>query len=73
MTLTATKTRSVSHSLCRDAYLTDGIRLYRVVSMLFDPWKGGGSAELEDCLNLETALYSQEALGEMRLKLVRSG
>jgi hypothetical protein len=58
-------------SLCPDAYVTDGIRLYRVVASLLDPWSGSHGAQLENCLTLETKLFSLQELRWMRLDLVR--
>ena len=52
------------------AYFTDGIRLYRVVNMLLDPWKGE-SFELEDCMTLRTSCYSADALEQLGLEPVR--
>ncbi|HEY7250045.1 MAG TPA: hypothetical protein VIG37_06085 [Methylomirabilota bacterium] len=70
--LTRTSARSLHHSLCAGAYFTDGIRLYRVVASLADPWSGGQTVELEDCLSLETAVYPLDAITDMRLKLARA-
>jgi hypothetical protein len=57
-------------SLCPGSYFTDGIRLYRVVTTLLDPWKGE-SVELEDCMTLRTSFYAPDALGQMDLAPVR--
>jgi hypothetical protein len=70
MTLELSPAR-LPNSLCPGAYVTDGIRLYRVVANLFDPWRGLHTAELEDCLTLESELYPPSKLGAMRLTLVR--
>jgi len=59
-------------SLCPDAYVTDGIRLYRVVSALLDPWNGSHGAQLENCLTLETKLFSMQELRWMNLDVVRT-
>ena len=66
----------ISRSSLRDtlhpgAYFTDGIRLYRVVRTMYDPWKERNTAELEDCLTLGTSVYSLGALETMDLELVR--
>jgi hypothetical protein len=53
------------------SYVTDGLRLFRVVS----PLASGPeleTAELEDCLTLEVETYSPGELWAMRLVLVRS-
>jgi hypothetical protein len=51
-------------------YVTDGLRLFRVVSPLAVPpdWT---SAELEDCMTLETVSYTPAQLWSMGLVLVR--
>jgi len=55
---------------CR--YVTDGRRLFRVVSRL--PSRGrGGLAELEDCLTLRVACYTERELATMRLRAVTAG
>lgn len=69
--LTTASHRSLQHSLHAGAYFTDGTRLYRVAASLVDPWNGSHSAELEDCLTLDTALHGLDALAGMRLELVR--
>ncbi len=53
-----------------DSYVTDGRRLFRVVSPLASPpdWE---HAELEDCMTLETSSYSPAQLWSMGLVLVR--
>jgi hypothetical protein len=57
---------------CCGSFLTDGRRLFRVVSRF-----GGGAsdafASLEDCLTLEVAAYSRDELCEMGLRPVRTG
>ena len=52
------------------AYVTDGRRLFRVVSPLAAPpdWE---TAELEDCATLETSSYTPAQLWAMGLVLVR--
>lgn len=73
--------RVKSFSLCRRAarvsqrqlipgsYLTDGQRLFRVLSRLVD----GRSTlvSIEDCLTLETRAYAASELGTMPLRPVR--
>jgi hypothetical protein len=56
-------------SLRAGSYLTDGERLFRVVSRLSPP-DGRGLAELEDCLTLEIWPYSADELWAMRLRAV---
>ena len=53
-------------------YVTDGLRLFRVVSPLAVPpdWT---SAELEDCMTLERDTYSPGELWQMRLVPVKLG
>jgi hypothetical protein len=50
-----------------DSYLTDGRRLFRVVSP-FAAGKEHLCASLEDCLTLEVRTYSPAELREMRLR-----
>ena len=50
-------------------YLTDGRRLFRVVSRL-DPRAAYGFAVLEDCLTLEVNGYSPDDLVAMDLRTV---
>jgi hypothetical protein len=52
------------------AYVTDGRRLFRVISPLASPpdWE---TAELEDCVTLETISYTPAQLWAMGLCLVR--
>ena len=52
------------------AYVTDGMRLFRVVQRL-DPLRGAASAVLEDCLTLELRSYAPADLWEMGVRLVR--
>jgi len=57
-----------------DSYLTDGRRLFRVVSQ----FTAGAEhvahvfASLEDCVTLEVQDYSPRELHRMRLRLVRT-
>jgi hypothetical protein len=60
----------IDQGLCPDTYMTDGIRLFRVVATLLDPWRGGEAAELEDCLTLRMTHYSAYALANLRLERV---
>ena len=53
-----------------DSYLTDGRRLYRVVSQ-FSPGAAELVASLEDCLTLEVSAYGPSELYSMRLRPVR--
>ncbi|MGO9496677.1 MAG: hypothetical protein ACLQA5_08220 [Solirubrobacteraceae bacterium] len=52
------------------AYVTDGVRLFRVVLRL-DPLRGAAAAVLEDCLTLELRSYGAADLWEMGVRLVR--
>jgi hypothetical protein len=52
-------------------YVTDGRRLFRVVS-LFDP-DASPAAELEDCMTLEIERYSPDDLFGMALRPVQPG
>jgi hypothetical protein len=54
------------------AYLTDGSRLYRVVSSFAAPPRES-FAVLEDCATLELSPHSPDELWEMGLRLVRAG
>jgi hypothetical protein len=63
---------AASPELVADSYLTDGERLFRVVSPP-DPGDAEGYASLEDCLTLEVAAFSSDELFEMDLWLVRAG
>ncbi len=56
--------------LVHDAYVTDGCRLYRVVSP-FDPRDELPVALMEDCLTLELLPYSPAALYAMGLRAAR--
>jgi len=58
-----------SEEFASGIYLTDGCRLFRVVSRL--AWKGKYAlASLEDCLTLDVTPYSADELFAMRLQLV---
>jgi hypothetical protein len=59
-------------ALPRARYVTDGLSLYRVVVPLRTA-TGTGMAELEDCLTLETRLYTPDELWEMSLRAVANG
>lgn len=52
-------------------YLTDGRRLYRVVSR-FSAGPGWTFAELEDCLTLDVTAYTPGELDAMGLRPVRA-
>jgi hypothetical protein len=52
-----------------DSYLTDGRRLFRVVSQ-FTAGADNAFASLEDCLTLEVQAYSPGELHRMRLRAV---
>ncbi len=70
--LTVTKNLPpLSRSLCPGSYITDGVRLYRVVTNLIDPRTARQTAELEDCLTLDTLLYPTDSLARLPLELVR--
>jgi hypothetical protein len=56
-------------ALTGDAYLTDGRRLFRVVSAL-DPRREHPVARLEDCQTLSVSAYSAGELYGMRLRTV---
>jgi hypothetical protein len=57
--------------LLPDSYLTDGRRLFRVVSQLTSGAEHA-FASLEDCLTLEVQAYSPGELHRMRLRRVRT-
>jgi hypothetical protein len=65
-----TEQRLLPPSLCPDAYVTDGIRLFRVVESLLDPWHGE-SAHLEDCLTLRSCFYPVDELRLRGFRMVR--
>jgi hypothetical protein len=58
--------------LAPDSYLTDGVRLFRLVSP-FDPAANPPFAMLEDCTTLVTSPYLPHELSAMHLRLVRAG
>jgi hypothetical protein len=51
-------------------YLTDGVRLYRVVAALASP-SGRAMVELEDCRSLEVVLMPADQLDPLALRAVR--
>jgi hypothetical protein len=59
-----------STALVPDSYLTDGRRLFRVVSQFADDAKHM-FASLEDCRTLEVQAYAPGELYEMRLRPIR--
>lgn len=61
----------VEDATTRDAYLTDGADLYRVVRPLDDPPRSE-TAELENCWTLEVHTYTSEELYRMGLRPVRA-
>ncbi|MFI5038016.1 MAG: hypothetical protein ACHP93_06005 [Solirubrobacterales bacterium] len=63
--------RASSAPLLLDSYLTDGRRLFRVVSQ-FTAGAEDAFASLEDCLTLEVQAYSPGELHRMRLRRVRT-
>jgi hypothetical protein len=66
------RARRVSVRAVEDGpYLTDGRRLFRVVSAL-DPNAEQPVAALEDCLTLQVRPYTPDELFAMRLRRVRS-
>ena len=60
-----------SAPLAPDGYLTDGHRLFRVVSQCAAD-AGRVFASLEDCLTLEVQAYAPGELYAMRLRPVRT-
>jgi hypothetical protein len=71
MPLAPLRTHPAPVPLQSDSYLTDGRRLFRVVSP-FAATTEHAYASLEDCLTLEVRCYSPAELGEMRLRDVRT-
>jgi hypothetical protein len=55
-----------------DVYLTDGLRLFRVVRGFTWPIRDSW-AVLEDCLTLAQYTYAPDELGGLGLSIVRSG
>jgi hypothetical protein len=64
-------TRAPSAPPLPDSYLTDGRRLFRVVSQ-FTAGAEHAFASLEDCLTLEVQPYAPGELHSMRLRRVRT-
>jgi len=60
---------SPSGSLCCEGYLTDGRRLFRVLSR-FAAVGEDACASLEDCATLEVRAYTPEELCAMKLRPV---
>ena len=58
--------------LIGDRYLTDGHRLFRVVSQ-FPPGHGSKATLLEDCRTLEVMPYSPQEIRALGLRPVRNG
>ena len=63
--------RSQRPELRPDSYLTDGLRLFRVV-MRFEAGSEPVAAQLEDCMTLEVRAYGPAELYDMGLRLVRA-
>jgi hypothetical protein len=59
------------HMLAPGAYITDGRRLFRVLSQ-FVPESGQVFASLEDCMTLEVGTYAPDELEAMGLLPVRA-
>lgn len=68
----ALRRRRTSEELLPGAYLTDGVRLFRIVLQLHRADQRPLAA-LEDYLTFEVSLYSPDDLHEMRLRPVRAG
>ena len=62
--------RAPAHPFAAGCYVTDGRRLYRVLSR-FVPGEPDAHAELEDCVTLEVRSCSPSELYSMRLRSVR--
>ncbi len=69
--LTRAHHESDAPSLRGSRYLTDGRRLFRVVSQL-NAGTGQVLTELEDCLTLQAQTYAPRELHAMRLRSVRA-
>ena len=54
----------------RGVYVTDGLHLFRIVTLL-TPEGESGSAEIEDCFTLRTRAITAEELWELDLRPVR--
>ena len=61
-----------SEQLVSDSYITDGHRLFRVVSQ-FAAGEQRRFASLENCLTLEVQAYSPGELAAMKLRPVLAG
>lgn len=57
-------TRAAERPSARGVYLTDGVRLFRVLDRVEDDEEG--LVLLEDCLSLEVVLVSRAAAGALR-------
>jgi hypothetical protein len=53
----------------RDVYLTDGLRLFRLIGTV--ALNDGRCAQLEDCYTLRDELRTREELWQMQLRTVR--
>jgi hypothetical protein len=62
---------TVQEATVRDAYLTDGVDLYRVVRPLDEPPRAE-TAELENCWTLTVHTYTADELERMGLRAVRT-
>jgi hypothetical protein len=62
--------QTVEEAARRDAYLTDGIDLYRVVRPLDEPPRVE-TADLENCWTLAVHTYTADELWRMGLRIVR--
>ena len=62
---------NVEEATVPDAYLTDGVDLYRVVRPLDAPPRAE-TAELENCWTLTVHTYTSDELGRMGLRAVRT-
>ncbi len=61
---------SVTHEFDAGSYVTDGWRLFRVISPI-DPGVEPALAWLEDCMTLAVESYTSDELWELDLRLVR--
>jgi hypothetical protein len=59
------------HPFATGSYLTDGRRLFRVVSH-FTPGAAQLQSSIEDCLTLEVSAHAPSELYSMRLRPVRT-
>jgi hypothetical protein len=62
---------SAGHPFAAGNYLTDGRRLFRVLSQIA-AGEPDSRARLEDCLTLEVGSYAARELYSMRLRIVRA-